>query len=76
MVAVTDRSTRAGRPRMPPVGAHIDVRMSRGRTARRTGFVLDVRSFEGISQGTVIVVRWDDDGSVSSLVPGEDIEVL
>ena len=76
MVAVANGGIRAGEPRPPLVGAHVEVRMSRGRTARRKGTVLDVRAFEGTSQGRVIVVRWDDDGSVSSLVPGADIEVI
>jgi hypothetical protein len=37
---------------------------------------VDVRAFEGVSQGRIIVVRWDDDASVSWLVPGADLEVI
>jgi len=64
----------------PPVaqplsGAPVEVRMSRGRIATRRGRVLDVRASEGAGTETVIGVRWDDDGSVSWLVPGSDIEV-
>jgi hypothetical protein len=76
MVAVANRSSRPGEPKPPLVGAHIEVHMSRGRTARRNATVLDVRAFEGTGHGRVIVVRWDDDDSVSSLVPGADVEVL
>jgi len=44
-----------------------------GRTRGRHGTVLGVRACEGVSQGTVIVVRWDDDGSFSWVVPGADL---
>ena len=57
------------------VGVHVTVRFCRGRLAARTGTVVQVHAFEGVSQGRVIAVRWDDDGSVSLLVPGADIEV-
>ena len=76
MAVVQGRRRGAGGTHVPPVGAHIEVHLSRGRVASRQGVVVDVRSFEGVSQGRVIVVRWDDDGCVSSLVPGSDVEVI
>jgi hypothetical protein len=60
---------------MPRPGAPVDVRRSRGRLATRPGHVLDVAAFGGASVRGAIGVRWDDDGSVSWLVPGSDIEV-
>ncbi len=60
---------------VPPPGAAVAVRMCRGRLAARPGHVLDVCAFEGVARGTVVGVQWDDDGSVSWLVPGADIEV-
>ena len=56
---------------LPHPGAAVAVRMSRGRLATRLGRVLDVRD----ERGPVIAVRWDDDGSVSCLVPGADLQV-
>ena len=51
------------------------MRLCRGRLPARPAHVLDVRAFEGVTGGVVIAVRWDDDGSVSCLVPGADIEL-
>jgi hypothetical protein len=56
-------------------GAHVRVRRCRGRLATRAGTVLVVHGFEGSVYGRQISVRWDDDGSVSWLVPGADIEL-
>jgi hypothetical protein len=56
-------------------GVAVEVRRSRGRLATRQGRVLDVRVSGDVGVKTVIGVRWDDDGSVSWLVPGTDIEV-
>jgi hypothetical protein len=56
-------------------GTHIRVRMCRGRLPTRTGTIVDGHAFEGVTQGTVIAVCWDDDGSVSCIVPCMDIEV-
>jgi hypothetical protein len=61
---------------VPKAGARVRVHLNRGRLGTREGVALHVRSFEGVSQGRVIAVRWDDDGCVTSLVPGTDIEVM
>jgi len=56
-------------------GTHVRVGRSRGRLPSRMGMIVDVRAFEGVTQGTVMTVRWDDDGSTSCIVPCLDIEV-
>jgi hypothetical protein len=60
---------------VPERGTHVRVRFSRGRLPLRTGAVLDIRPFDGRSHGSLVVVRWDDDRSISCLVPGTDIDV-
>jgi len=72
----TDESERAVKRGLPAPGTHISVQSCRGRVPRRTGTVVEVHAFEGVSQGRVVRVRWDDDGSVSCLVPGTDIEFI
>jgi hypothetical protein len=57
-------------------GTHISVRRCGGHVAMRTGTVLGVHGFEGSVYGRQISVRWDDDASVSWLVPGADIEIV
>jgi hypothetical protein len=60
---------------LPVPGASVEVRLFRGRLATRFGRVLDVRGGKSVTTGTVVGVQWDDDGSVSWLVPGLDIQV-
>ena len=57
-------------------GTQVSVRMCRGRLATRTGTILAVHGFEGSVHGRQVSVRWDDDGSVSWLRPGPDIEIV
>jgi hypothetical protein len=61
---------------LPGLGTRITVGACGGRLAARPGTVVAVHAFEAVSQGRVISVQWEDDGSVSWLVPDADIEVV
>jgi hypothetical protein len=77
MVAVGQSKAAPGAARKAPTpGARVAVRAGKGRREARVGTVVDVHAFEAVSRGWVIVVRWDDDGSTSRLVPDAGIEVI
>jgi hypothetical protein len=56
-------------------GSRVDVHRCRGRLPTRAGMVIQVGTSDGLTHGSVIAVRWNDDGSVSYVVPCTDIHV-
>jgi hypothetical protein len=76
MAALVQSTNAEAHHEAPASGARVRVRLCRGRVAPRSETVVGVPAFAGARQGQVVVVRWDEDGSLSCLVPGMDIEVI
>jgi len=57
------------------LGDKIRVRRNRSH-AFRTAVVIDVRGSESISTGHIVVVRWQDDHTISGIIPGTEVEVI
>jgi len=63
------------RPKGLAVGDVVRVQRPHG-CAPRVGVIIDIRSCESVSTGLVIVVRWKDDGTITSVLPGIGIDVI
>ena len=63
------------RPRGLAAGDVVRVQGPRG-CVPRVGVIMGIRSCESVSTGRVLVVRWKDDGTITSLLPGIGIDVI